>query len=375
MTSPTGTATLVRLALRRDRLLLPAWIAVFTLLAVTSADATAGLFPTTASLVRAARGMNATPAMVAVYGHVYDETPPGAVALLKALGTGAVLLAVFAVTLVLRHTRGEEQRGRLELVRAGVVGRHAPLTAALLVTAAVTAALAVLTAVGLTATGLPPAGSIAFALAWTGIALSFAGVAAVTAQLVIGTRAATTGPGLADVAVPGRLGPAGSPVRRRPLVGPPRRGRLHHCRLPPGSPPRPRRGPAARARRSVPRRPRPAGHARPGLAAAHLDRGLRPLRRAGRQHRSPCSASWSPPMASTPPRAADEETPARLDLVLTTPTSRTRWAIALATARRRDIARAPMPTSFGHQCRSRPPGALLRRPPRRPARPRRGRSW
>ena len=40
MNALTGTGTLVRLALRRDRVLLPVWIAVFVLMAVTSASAT-----------------------------------------------------------------------------------------------------------------------------------------------------------------------------------------------------------------------------------------------------------------------------------------------------------------------------------------------
>ena len=37
-----------------------------------------------------------------------------------------------AILLVVRHTRAEEETGRAELVGAGVVGRHAPLAAALI---------------------------------------------------------------------------------------------------------------------------------------------------------------------------------------------------------------------------------------------------
>ena len=40
--------------------------------------------------------------------------------------------------LVGRHTRAEEESGRDELLRSGVVGRHAPMTAALIVTGAAT---------------------------------------------------------------------------------------------------------------------------------------------------------------------------------------------------------------------------------------------
>ncbi|MBP2471818.1 ABC-2 type transport system permease protein [Crossiella equi] len=191
MTAHTGTARLLRLALRRDRVLLPTWLTAFLLLALTSATATEGLFPTTESLVRGARVLNASPALVAVYGRIHDETSLGAVAMLKAMGTGAVLLAVLMIVLVVRHTRAEEQSGAHELLRCGVVGRQAPLTAALLLCTGTTAVLSALTAVGLALSGLPATGALAFALAWAGIALVFTGIAAVTAQLVPSSRAAT----------------------------------------------------------------------------------------------------------------------------------------------------------------------------------------
>ena len=39
--------------------------------------------------------------------------------------------AIMSLLLVVRHTRAEEEDGRAELVRAGAVGRRAPLAAAL----------------------------------------------------------------------------------------------------------------------------------------------------------------------------------------------------------------------------------------------------
>ena len=49
-----GTWTLTRFALRRDRILLPVWILVFSLMTVFSASATMALYPDTASRVTAA---------------------------------------------------------------------------------------------------------------------------------------------------------------------------------------------------------------------------------------------------------------------------------------------------------------------------------
>jgi ABC-2 type transport system permease protein len=82
-----------------------------------------------------------------------------------------------------RHTRGEEQSGRSELVRSGVVSRDAPVAAALVVASA--AQLAMGAAVALTMIGLdqPAAGSVALGASLAGAGLLFAGVSAVAVQV------------------------------------------------------------------------------------------------------------------------------------------------------------------------------------------------
>ncbi|MFP5347949.1 MAG: ABC transporter permease [Actinomycetes bacterium] len=191
MSAFTGTTALVRLALRRDRVLLPVWLAVFVAMAASSAAATIGLYPTLPARLAAAEAANATPALVALYGPVYDPTSLGGIAMLKMTAFGAVLVAVLMVILVVRHTRAEEEQGRLELLGAGVVGRYAPLTAALLVAAAASVLLGALTAASLAATGLPLAGSVAFGVMWAVAGITFAAVAGLAAQLTESTRAAT----------------------------------------------------------------------------------------------------------------------------------------------------------------------------------------
>jgi len=185
-----GTGALVRLALRRDRIMIPVWLAVFVGMAASSAAATVGLYPTVTERVQAADSFNRAQSLVALYGRVYDPTSLGALSMIKLGGTGAIFVAVLAVIIVVRHTRAEEEAGRQELVGATVVGRRAPLTAALLVAAGTYALLAVLTALGLIAVGLPSDGSLAFGLAWAGVGIAFAAIAAVTAQLTSNARAA-----------------------------------------------------------------------------------------------------------------------------------------------------------------------------------------
>ena len=191
MNALTGTGALVRVALRRSRLLLGGWVAVFVVMAAYSAKATVDLYPTVGSRIAAAGAVNRSQALVALYGRVYDPTSLGSLAMIKTGGIGAVFVALLSVVLVLRHTRADEESGRAELIGGGAVGRAAPLAAALTLVLAVDAVLAVLTAVSLTAAGLPAAGSVTFGLAWAAVGLAFAAVAAVAAQVATSARTAT----------------------------------------------------------------------------------------------------------------------------------------------------------------------------------------
>ena len=187
----TGTLTLVRLALRRDRILLPVWVLVLAGVAASGAAATVELYPTEASRRAAAEAANSTPAVVALYGRIYDPNSLGGIGLLKMSGFGAVLVAILMAVLVIRHTRTEEETGRMELMLAGVLGRRAPLAAALTVGWVASVSVGVATALGLVAAGLGATGSWAFGLAWACAGIAFASVAAVAAQLTASARAAT----------------------------------------------------------------------------------------------------------------------------------------------------------------------------------------
>jgi ABC-2 type transport system permease protein len=190
MSQLTGTLALTRFALRRDRVILPTWVAIIVASAVGSAQATIDLYPSVLSRVQASAAVNDVPALLAFYGRIWDPTSLGALSMMKMSAMGAAFLGIFAIMLVIRHTRREEENGRLELVGAAVVGRLASLTAALAVAVLTMLSIGVLTAIGLTMVGLPGTGSWVFGLAWAGVGLSFAAVAAVTAQLTVSARAA-----------------------------------------------------------------------------------------------------------------------------------------------------------------------------------------
>jgi ABC-2 type transport system permease protein len=195
-----GTGELIRLGLRRDRWLLPVWILGLPLIAYSTAVAGAELYPDMASRISAATAVNGTASMVALLGRIYDPTSLGALSLIKYTAFMTAILAVLMVMLTIRHTRGDEESGRLELLGGGRLGRDAPLVSALGISFGASLLLGILSAAALAAGGLPVTGSLVFGLAWAATGMAFSAVAGVTAQLTASARAAT-GLGIGFIAV------------------------------------------------------------------------------------------------------------------------------------------------------------------------------
>ncbi|MFB7177763.1 ABC transporter permease [Streptomyces sp. NPDC056257] len=182
-----GTGVLLRLALRRDRVMMPVWILVTSLLVVSMPRSLAGVYGTAAERAQVAASMNANSSMRALYGPVFSDSLGGLTAW-RAGVYGAVLAAVMSLVIVVRHTREEEETGRQELLSAAMVGRRAPLTAALLAGLVANACVALIVAVGLAGQGA--SGALALGLAMAGSGMVFASLAAIAAQLTESARAA-----------------------------------------------------------------------------------------------------------------------------------------------------------------------------------------
>jgi ABC-2 type transport system permease protein len=184
-----GVRELLKLAARRDRIMLPLWAYALIGSAASTAYSIKGLYPGQASRLRFTEDINAAPAAAALYGRI-DGSSLGAITAWRAGVIGAVLAAVMSILLVVRHTRAEEQAGRLELVVSGAVDRFAPLAAALQLTISVNVAVGVVIGVVLPFLGLPAAGAFVLGLSVAGAGAFFAAVAAVTAQLFESSRSA-----------------------------------------------------------------------------------------------------------------------------------------------------------------------------------------
>src|SRR5215467_12623077 len=129
------------------------------------------------------------PSLLSLYGPLFGHSLGSLVAWRDA-AVGGVGFGLMSIFIVVRHTRADEESGRLELVGSTAVGRHAALVSALLVACLANVAAGTLIAVVAIALGLPATGTIAMAAAFIACGLAVTGIAAVAAQVAQSGRTA-----------------------------------------------------------------------------------------------------------------------------------------------------------------------------------------
>lgn len=198
----TGTWTLLKLALRRDRIRLPVWIISIVGLTLMIAMSFPDIYPTADERqARAALMLNPATLALAGPGHGLEDYTFGAMMTNEMLGFTAIVVALMSILLVVRHTRSEEESGSAELVRANAVGRYAQLTAAVKEVVLANILIAVLIGAGLGALGVESMGwegSLLYGAALGAVGIFFGMVAVVTAQV---TEHSRTAAGLAGVVI------------------------------------------------------------------------------------------------------------------------------------------------------------------------------
>ncbi len=188
-TGLAGTGELARLAFRRDRIALPAGVYVITALVAGTAYTFRKLYPTAAGRAALAATGGSNPALRFLYGRI-DGSSLGSLTTWRYGVWAGLFAALMAIFVVIRHTRTDEEAGRLELVGSAAVGRQAALAAGLLAGAAASIAVAALLCLALPFVHLPTAGSAALGLSIGCCGLAFTGIAGVAAQLTSSARAA-----------------------------------------------------------------------------------------------------------------------------------------------------------------------------------------
>ncbi|MER5507860.1 ABC transporter permease [Streptomyces sp. NPDC002766] len=187
MTSLVGTRILLRFNLRRDRLMIPVWVAVNTLMVLSMPNTLRTLYGTPAERADLIHQVATNASFRALIGPVFDDSV-GALTAWRVGVYAGVLAAITSLLVVVRHTRDEEESGRQELISSGAVGRRASLTAALLAAAVANAVLALLVVAGLAGQGA--VGALAFGLGLAAVGMVFATAAAIVAQLTESARLA-----------------------------------------------------------------------------------------------------------------------------------------------------------------------------------------
>ncbi|GGB34721.1 ABC transporter permease [Flexivirga endophytica] len=190
MNHNAGTATLLKVALRRDRAMVTVTLLLVTLLVASSDRATRDLYPHGATVPAGLVATMRNKAFVAIYGQLPHAASIDAMGVAKVLLPAGLAVAVLAQVIVRRHTRADEESGLAELIGGQVVGRHAALSAALVLAAGAVLAGAALSTIGLCLVGAPVGGALDFGLCVTVVGLTGAGIAAVSVQVVGSTRGA-----------------------------------------------------------------------------------------------------------------------------------------------------------------------------------------
>lgn len=176
----TGTGTLFRLFLRRDRLLLPLWVFLPVVLS---------LFVAVTFIAMEGPGIQSVlvefdndPLVSAILGPVMSFNLSGAI-VWRGTSQLALVMAIGSLFTMIRHTRTDEETGRSELIRAFEVGPYANLMAALLLTVVGNLVSGIMIAISVIALGGDVAGSLVFGATMSIIGCFFTGIGALSVQL------------------------------------------------------------------------------------------------------------------------------------------------------------------------------------------------
>lgn len=185
----TRLALLLRQRIRRDRLQVPLWIVGTALMALAGYAGVSQSYATLADRQNLLAAALANPVILLFRG-LPSGTSEGAFLAFLILPWLAFLAALMSTFLAVRHTRGDEEAGRAELVWATPAGRRLPTVATVVHGLLANVTLAALTSLALLASGLAPAGSLLMGAAAGSCGVAFLGIALLFAQLLRTSRGA-----------------------------------------------------------------------------------------------------------------------------------------------------------------------------------------
>lgn len=186
------TGRLSRLIVRRDRIRIPVWLLSLAVLTIVIANAFTELYPSEQELQIAAETMK-NPAIIAMLGPGYglDNLTLGALFAFEMLLFTALAVGIMSILFVARHTRTDEEEGRIELIRSLPVGCLSNLNATICVSVGANVILALVIGFGLYALGINSMdfeGSLLYGAALGATGVIFTAITAIFAQLTVTSR-------------------------------------------------------------------------------------------------------------------------------------------------------------------------------------------
>lgn len=196
-----GLGLALKLGLRRDRVRLPLWVLGVAAFTAYCSEALLLAAPNPSDLKVMASLMSGAAGVVLVgpgYGFAGPADPTHEAVFAGGYGLYiAILAACMSILLVTRHTRSEEEHGRLELLRALPLARQSSAAAALCLLLLANLLTAIL-CWGVLAWRFDPVSSLLFVLGVAATGVIFGAIALLTAQLGSSSREAN---GLAFLAL------------------------------------------------------------------------------------------------------------------------------------------------------------------------------
>lgn len=186
----TGLAPMLRLTVRRSWVFWALWIAGLAMMMPATASQYDTIIPPGTDPRLTIEPLLHNPTMLALLGPVFDAYDKGGFIFWRSGGFTSIAAGMMGGFGIIRATRGDEEEGRIELIRSGPVGRHAPLGAAIIVGLGASLLLALVNAAALIGLGLAVAGSIAASLAYAANSAIFVGAGALAAQVFESARTA-----------------------------------------------------------------------------------------------------------------------------------------------------------------------------------------
>lgn len=173
----------------RDRTQLLVWALITTTFAALSWFAMTGQFGGEQDRAATIMLSVANPAIMVISGGLPSGADEGPFVAFQIQPWLLLLAALMSVFLATRHSRGDEERGRAELVQATPAGRVTPLLATIVHGSLANLLLGVLSAAALIAIGLPVTGSLLTGLSITATGIVYLGVVLLAAQWLPTSRA------------------------------------------------------------------------------------------------------------------------------------------------------------------------------------------